>query len=74
MYDKTLKNIKRAWKFTFYALDSSQPCLSEVSRRDLCLDSGQHFMSFGKKKSLLIHADSDPIPGPGTKIYHFSVL
>lgn len=74
MYDKTLTNIKRTWNFTFYTLDSKQPYFSEVSRRGLCLDSGQQFMSFGKKKSLLIHADSDPIPLPATEIYHFSGL
>lgn len=45
MYDKTLKNIKRTWNFIFYTLDSNQPYLSEVSRRSLCLDSGQNFLS-----------------------------
>lgn len=73
MYDKTLKNIKRTEKFTYYTVGSNQPYLSEISRSDLCLDSGQHFMPFYKKKSLLIHADSDPIPLPATKIYHFCV-
>lgn len=49
MYDRTLKNIKKTWNFTFYTLDSNQPYVSEVSRRSLCLDSGQHFTSFDKK-------------------------
>lgn len=45
IYDKTLKNIKRTWNFIFYTLDSNQPYLSEVSRRSLCLDAGQNFLS-----------------------------
>lgn len=73
--DKTFKNIKRTWNFTPYMLDSNQPYLSEQNSRGcLHLDFGQHFISVDKKKSLLIHADSDLIPLPATKIYYSSVL